>query len=73
MLFLGIFYCAICLIFTIASVRRSLRDKDYRYRNKAEAVGVWIFLILFCWAVIPAELSYFYMKEDNDKTDFNHS
>lgn len=74
MLFLGIFYYLISLFFTVASALKSIGDREYYYENKGEAVVVGIFIVLFCWLTIPAELFYFFVREDseNNKVSYNY-
>ena len=64
MLLLGIFYYVISLIYTVASKLRSLKDKEYTYDSVGELIVVIGFVIAFCWATIPADCFYFFLRED---------
>ncbi len=65
MLFLGIFYYIISLVFTIASAKRSIKNKEYCYEHLGETIAVIFFILVFCWATIPAEFLYFFIREDS--------
>jgi len=71
MWFLVIFYFIVSLVYIIASKSRSLKDKDYTYDSVGELISVLLFLLFFWWAVIPADLFYFFLREDG-KNDINY-
>ena len=53
------------------AITKSIKEGSYNYEDSLEEFAVSCFICLFCWLVIPAELIYFLMTEENDNNSID--
>ncbi len=70
-LILCLIWYLISFTFSVLTMQHSITHHKYKFDDQIEQFIVACIIVLLCWLVIPAEIIYYYMKEENDNLDSN--